>query len=68
LSHLTKAARDALPDNAFGLPGIRAYPMPAAVHARNAKARAVEDFNYGNLTALERALIDEKANHIPGQK
>ena len=67
MTQLTKEARDALPDSAFGLPKIRAYPMPDVAHARNAKARAAEEFNLGNLTATERAYIDAKADKILGQ-
>jgi hypothetical protein len=39
---LSRKARLALPDSTFGLPEQRAYPMPDANHARNAKARAAE--------------------------
>jgi hypothetical protein len=62
MSHLTQLARDSLPDSAFGLPETRAYPMPDAVHARNAKARAAEEFNRGILSAADRARIDAKAD------
>ena len=67
MSHLTTEARDALPDSAFGLPEIRAYPMPDAAHARNAKARAAEEFHLGNLTASDRARIDKMADLILGR-
>ncbi|MFC3180548.1 hypothetical protein [Cypionkella sinensis] len=66
MPHLTKAARDALPDRAFGLPEARSYPMPDAAHARNAKARAAEEFNRGLLSARDRARIDAKADGILG--
>ncbi len=64
MSHLSTQARDALPASAFGLPETRAYPMPDAAHARNAKARAAKEFNAGKLSALDRAQVDRKANHI----
>jgi hypothetical protein len=64
MSHLTQPARDALPDDAFGMPELRAYPMPHAAHARSAKARAAEEFNLGNLSARDRARIDQKADRI----
>jgi len=51
---LSTTERNALGDTAFGLPHKRAYPMPDASHARNAKARAAEEFNLGNLTVAER--------------
>ncbi len=40
--------------------------MPDASHARNAKARATEEFNLGNLTSAEKDQIDRKANEILG--
>ena len=64
MTQLTKAARDALPDSAFGLPEARAYPMPDAGHARNAKARATEEFHRGLLSAADRARIDIMADGI----
>ena len=57
MSALSTAARNALPDSAFGLPETRAYPMPDAAHARNAKARAAEEYGVGNLTAEERGWM-----------
>ena len=66
MSDLTDKARAALPASAFGLPETRAYPMPDVAHARNAKARAAEEFNLGTLTASDRARIDQKADHIIG--
>ncbi len=38
--------------------------MPDASHARDAKARASEEFDRGILSAAERAQIDKKANKI----
>jgi hypothetical protein len=67
MAALGKSARDALPDSAFGLPESRAYPMPDAAHARNAKARASEEFHRGILTAADRARIDRKADLLLGQ-
>jgi len=63
---LSTEARSALTDSAFGLPHKRAYPMPDASHARNAKARAAEEFNRGNLSSAEKAQIDRKADVIIG--
>lgn len=63
---LSTEARNALTDSAFGLPHKRAYPMPDASHARNAKARAAEEFNRGNLSSAEKAQIDRKADVIIG--
>jgi hypothetical protein len=63
-THRTKTARDALPDSAFDLPESRTYPMPDAVHARNAKARAAEEFNRGIHSADDRSRIEAKADGI----
>jgi hypothetical protein len=38
-----------------------------ASHARNAKARAAEEFRSGNLSSAEKALIDRKADEILGE-
>ena len=68
MAQLSTAERNALPDKAFGLPHKRAYPIPDASHARDAKARASEEFNLGNLTAAERAQIDRKADRMLKQE
>jgi hypothetical protein len=67
MTELSADERNALPDEIFGLPQKRAYPMPDASHARNAKARAAEEFNKGNLTSAEKAQIDRKADKILGE-
>lgn len=58
------ARRNALPAQTFGLPGQRKYPMPDASHAANAKARATQQENKGNLSPAQKAQIDAKANRI----
>jgi hypothetical protein len=62
------ARRNALPAQNFGLPGERKYPMPDASHAANAKARATQQANAGNLTPAQKAEIDAKANRVLGKK
>lgn len=64
MTELSTTERDALADSVFGLPHKRAYPMPDASHARNAKSRAAEEFHLGRLTAAEKAQIDRKADAI----
>lgn len=54
--------RKKLAASKFGLPGQRKYPMPDKSHARNAKARASEEFNKGRLSASEKSQIDAKAD------
>lgn len=65
---LTSKQRKKLPLTTFGLPGKRAYPMPDAAHAKNAKARASEEYNKGNLSASAKAKIDAKANKKLGKR
>ena len=67
LTELSTHARNALADRQFGLPAKRAYPMPDASHARNAKARASEEFHKGKLSSAEKALVDRKADDLLGE-
>jgi hypothetical protein len=67
MTELSTEERNALADTAFGLPHKRSYPMPDVAHARNAKSRAAEEFNKGNLSSAEKAQIDRKADEILGE-
>lgn len=62
MATLGTTQRNALPASQFGLPGQRAYPMPDAAHARNALARASQQFNAGHLSGSDKAKIDARAN------
>jgi hypothetical protein len=42
--------------------------MADRAHAANAKARATQQENRGNLSSSEKASIDAKANRILGKK
>ena len=64
MAKLTTKQRDNLSKSQFGLPSERKYPMPNKSHARNAKARASEEFKKGNLTKSQKQRIDAKANKI----
>lgn len=64
MATLSEKKRDNLPDSKFGLPEEHKYPMPDKSHARNAKARASQQEQKGNLTASEKAKIDRKADRI----
>ena len=68
MAALSADERNALADKAFGLPHKRAYPMPDGNHARNAKARAAEEFNQDKLSAAEKTQIDRKADNIIGRR
>lgn len=68
MSRLTSNTRNHLHKAVFGLPSERKYPMPDKAHAANAKARASEEYNKGNLTASQKAKIDAKADRILHKK
>nr|WP_252348538.1 hypothetical protein [Gluconobacter sp. P5B12] len=59
---MTKEERDSLPDDEFGLPEKRAYPVDTKARARNAKARATQELERGLLTPEERNEIDQAAD------
>jgi len=64
---LSALARKQVPSTTFGIPGKRAYPMPDASHAANAKARATQQVNAGNLSPAAKQRIDAKANRVLGR-
>ena len=64
MAKLSEKKRDSLESSEFGLPEQRKYQMPDESHARNAKARAEQQEEKGNLTAAEKAKIDRKADKI----
>lgn len=68
MAKLKAAKRNSLPSSKFGLPGSRKYPMPDKGHAANAKARATQQYNKGNLSAGALAEIRAKANRVEGKK
>ena len=67
MSTMTEKKRDSLKESQFGLPDERKYPMPDKSHARNAKARASQQLDDGNLTKSEKAQIDRKADKVLGK-
>jgi len=67
MSKLTADSRNRMASSTFGLPGKRAYPMPDKGHAANAKARATQQFNKGNLSGSQRSQINAKANRVLGK-
>ena len=66
LARLSTHARNAMADEVFGLPSKRAYPMPDASHAANAKARATQAVKAGRMSAGTEHKIDAKANKMLG--
>jgi hypothetical protein len=67
MARLKAAQRNAMPKSEFGLPGKKAYPMPDASHAANAKARASQAVNAGRMSPSTEAKIDAKANKVMGK-
>lgn len=68
MSVLTAKQRSRIPPGKFGIHDPRTgegkYPMPDRAHAANAKARATQQLNAGNLSASGAAQIRKKANAI----
>jgi hypothetical protein len=78
MAELSSKRRETLPAKDFGLPEKARtsddkrdsgnYPMPDKSHARNAKARATQQYKAGNLTKAERDRIHRKADKVLGTK
>lgn len=64
MAKLTTKQRKKMKAKTFGLPKERKYPMPDKSHAANAKARATQQYNKGNLTKAEKDKIEAKANKV----
>lgn len=67
MAKLSDAQRDKMPAKDFALPGGR-YPVNDRTHAANAKARASQQYNKGNLSAPEKAKVDAAADKKLGKK
>lgn len=67
MAKLSTAQRKSMPKSEFGLPGKKAYPMPDASHAANAKARASQQVNAGRMSSSTEAKIDAKADRVMGK-
>ena len=65
---LTAKKRNALKTSTFALPKERKYPINDKSHAINAKARAKQQLDKGNLTKSEYETIVRKANKKLGKK
>lgn len=63
MSELTSKTRNALPTSEFAGPD-RSYPVNDASHAANAKARAKQQLDRGNLSQDEYQQIVAKANRV----
>lgn len=74
MADLSDRTREDLPGKDFGLPEKARTnkaeeqsgndPMPDKAHARNARSRAAQQREAGNLTKAEEERIDRKADKI----
>jgi hypothetical protein len=67
MAKLSSSQRKSMPKSEFGMPGKKAYPMPDASHAANAKARASQAVNAGRMSPGTEAKIDAKADRVMGK-
>ena len=72
MAKLSAADRRAIPKRQFGIPSKApasgSYPMPDRSHAANAKARARQQLNRGNLSRSAYNRIVAKANRVLGRR
>jgi len=64
MAELSTRKRNAESKSDFGFLDECKYPMPDESHARNAKARASQQEEKGNLSAADKKKIDRKADRI----
>jgi len=64
MAKLTTKKRNSLPKSDFALPKERKYPINDKSHADNAKARAQQQFNKGNISRSTLKKIDTKAGKV----
>jgi hypothetical protein len=63
MAKLTTSERKKLPAKKFA-GHDKSYPIPDKSHAANAKARAQQQVNKGEMTTAERDRIDAKADAV----
>lgn len=69
MAKLTSKQRNSLPDSSFAIPSERKYPLNDASHRKNAKARASEMEDKGEISAKTEKMIDRKADsRMPHEK
>lgn len=64
MAKLTAKARKKIPSAEFALPKERKYPIQDRSHAANAKARAQQQYDEGNISKGTLKKIDSKANKV----
>ena len=65
---MTARRRRSLPKSMFGLPEKRAYTLDTPGRAANAKARATQQVEQGNLSPQEPRQIRARANRRLGKR
>jgi len=72
MARLTTKQRNAVPKSREGLPSRGkkkgSFPMPDKGHARAAEIDAVASERAGNITPVQKAMIDAKARKVLGGK
>ena len=63
MAKLSAKARNAIPTAQFAGPD-RSYPIEDKAHAANAKARATQQVNVGNLSRSVADVIKSRANAV----
>lgn len=67
MAGLTTKQRKKLPKKDFAIPSERKYPVNDKSHAANAKARAQQQYDKGDISKGTLGKIDAKANKILGK-
>lgn len=68
MADLTEHERANLPDEVFGLPEKRAYPMPNASHARVALSDVSKSENEGHISHHDAERVRRKAYEVLGKE
>lgn len=71
MAKLTVKQRNATPKSKMGIPSRAkgkpgSFPMPDKKHARAAEMLAPKSERAGNITPMQKAMIDRKARRILG--
>lgn len=64
MAKLSSSQRNKLPKSDFALPRERKYPVNDKNHAANAKSRAQQQYDKGNISKGTLNKIDSKANKV----
>lgn len=68
MAKMKSSKRKSLSKSKFALPGKRKYPINDAAHAKNAKARATQQYKKGKISASTKSKIHAAANRVLKKK